>query len=233
MLTLQEITEALPAHLKTCASQELADAVNAVSTDPEAAREIRENFLSYTAVLKEGRFKIEHYLDAVAYVSYKLMGYSNHESYVRTFPQRYAALAARGASPKDVSAYVAAFHKNKLVNLILEQSLIPSWVLNQDAYQKAINAQLDLMTNSKSDMVRTQAANSILTHLKRPEKKEIGLSIGLAETSGMTELKDMLTALAEKQQAAIGSGMTTREIAHQPLIEGRMKDVTPIKDPAE
>lgn len=231
MLTLQELTEVLPPHLKTAASQELVDMVNGATTDPEVAREIRGNFVTYTSVLKEGRFRIEDYVNAVAYVSYKLMGYSNRESYVRTFPDRYAALVARGATEKDISAYVAAFHKNKLVNLVLEQSLIPSWVLNQDAYQKAINTQVDIMNDPKSGpMARTQAANSILTHLKRPEKKEIGLNIGLAETSGMTELKDMLTALAERQQAAIGKGLTTREIAHQPLIEGTMKDVTPIPD---
>lgn len=233
MLTLQEITDALPAHLKTFASQELTDAVNAAATDPEAAQTIRDNFISYTSVLKEGRFRLEDYLNAVSYVSYKLMGYSNREAYVRAFPARYAVLVARGASEKDISAYVAAFHKNKLVNLVMEQSAIPTWLLNQDAYQKAVNAQLDLMANSKSDMVRTQAANSLLTHLKRPEKKEIGLNIGLAETSGMTELKDMLAALAERQIEAIGSGITTREIAHQPLIEGTVKDVTPAKGTSE
>jgi hypothetical protein len=102
-----------------------------------------------------------------------------------------------------------------MVNLILEQTLIPAWVLNQDTYQQAINEQARLMLNAKSEKVRSDAANSILTHLKKPEKKEIDLNIGMQETSGMSELKDALTDLASRQQQAIQEGITTREIAHQ------------------
>lgn len=210
----------MPTHLKSNITQELIDKVNAISNDPEVADHIRSNFISYTSVLKEGRFKTEDYLHAVAYVSYKLMGYTNEESYARTFSQRYAALKAAGRSSKEISSYVSAFNKGKLVNLILEQTLIPSWVLNQDIYQEAIRVQAELMLTARSEKVRSDAANSILTHLKKPEKKEVDLNIGLQETSGMSELKEMLTVIAERSQEAIRSGVTTREIAHQPLIRG-------------
>jgi len=203
--------------------------VNSISSDPEQARVIRENFIGYSSCLLKGRFKSEDYVHAVAYVSYKLMGYNNQESYARTFPARYRGLVAKGTSSKDISSYVHAYNKNKLVNLILEQSVIPSWVLNQDVYQKAINTQLELMVTAKSEKVRSDAANSILTHLKKPEKAEIELNIGVQETSGMKELKDALTSMAEKQRELITSGATTREVAHQPLIEGTAKDITPDK----
>ena len=98
MLTVDNIKEALPAHLKNSASQNLADHVNQIAQDPEVAEHVRNNFISYTAVLTQGKFQVEEYINAVAYVSYKIMGYTNKESYARTFPQRYAALAARGAS---------------------------------------------------------------------------------------------------------------------------------------
>lgn len=225
MLTLQELTEALPTHLKSSASQHLVDLVNNVSSDPEAAEAVRDNFITYTSILKDGKFKTEDYLNAVAYVSYKLMGHSNRDAYAKTFPTRYQALVAKGTSEKDISSYVSIYNKRKLVNLILEQTLIPTWILNQNTYQEAINTQALLMVNSKSDMVRTQAANSILTHLKRPEKKEIELNLGIRETSGMNELKEMLTALAEKQQAAISGGMQTREIAHQRLVPQNSEEV--------
>ena len=232
MFTLEDLTMALPSHLKASATQELADKVNSLTTDPEYARTIRENVISYTGILKEGRFKIEDYLHAVAYVSYKLMGYNNQESYKRVFSSRYATLVANGADDKAISAYVAAFNKGKLVNLILEQTLVPTWVLNQDVYQKAINTQAELMIYAKSEKVRSDAANSILTHLKRPEKTQVELSIGDAESSGMRELKDMLGHLAQRQQEMITSGVNTREIAHQKLmtgsIEGVAKDITPV-----
>lgn len=231
MLTVQELKEALPAHLKSNATQGLLDRVNAISTDPEVLAQIKENFVSYASVLKEGKFKTEDYLPAVAYVSYKIMGYTNQEAYARALPDRYANLVARGATNKDISAYVAAYAKGRLVNLIMEQTLVPVWVLNQEIYQKAINTQAMLMMTAKSEKVRADAANSILTHLKRPEKKEIDLNIGVTETSGMKELKDMLTELAEKQQAAISSGMTTKDVAHQSLKQvGEVIDAEVVKD---
>jgi hypothetical protein len=215
MLQKDDVVAAMPAHLRSAVSQGLVDKVNAISKDPEIADAIKGNFISYTSVLREGRFKTEDYLNAVAYVSYKLMGYNNEESYARTFNARYTALKAAGRTSKDISAYVSAYNKGKMVNLILEQTLIPAWVLNQDTYQNAINEQARLMLNAKSEKVRSDAANSILTHLKKPEKKEIDLNIGMQETSGMTELKDALTDLASRQQQAIQEGITTREIAHQ------------------
>lgn len=217
MLSVDDLKSALPTHLKGAATQDLADKVNNITQDPEFAKTIRENFVGYAAILKEGKFKVEDYLNAVAYVSYKVMGYTNQESYKRTFPNRYAALVAQGADDKTISAYVAAFNKNKLVNLILEQTIIPAWVLNQDAYQRAISTQLELMTTSQSDKVRCEAANSILTHLKRPEKTQVELSLGEVETAGMKDLKETLSILAQQQRELISQGVNTRTIAHQKL----------------
>lgn len=222
MLTREMVEQALPPNLKGAATQAFTDQINNLIADPLVADQIRQNFISYTSVLRDGRFKTEDYLHAVAYVAFKHMGYSNQDAYFRTFPQRHAALLAKGTSPKDISAYVSAYHKGKLVNLIMEQSLVPMWIVNQDAYQKAINTQLDIMDNSQSDIARTQAANSILTHLEKPKDAAVNLNLNLAETSGMTEMRDMLLSLAKKQQQAIELGVSPAEIAGQRLI-----DVTP------
>lgn len=224
-LTVEIVAKMLPAQLKGAATQELVDKVNNVSTDPIFAEQVRENFLSYTHVLKEGKFKTEDYLSAVMYVSYKLMNLSNQEAYARTFPQRYQILMSRGLSAKDISSYVAAYNGNKLVNLILEQSLVPTWVLNQDLYQKALNTQAELMKDSESDFVRTQAANSILTHLAKPKESTLHLKVGEAESSGMNELRETLTRLAQQQKTLIESGVTTKEIADQRIIEGESSNV--------
>ena len=229
MLTVSDISAALPPHLKSHATQDLTDLVNAAATDPETCATIRENFITYTAVLREGRFKTEDYLNAVTYVTYKIMGYTNMESYARTFPNRYGALRARGASDKEISSYVAAYNKNQLVNLIMERTLVPAWVLNQDAFQAAINKQVDLMTNAKSEKVQMEAANSLLTHLKKPEKHQVDLNVGIAETSGMKELNSMLGELAQRQKELITQGTPTREIAHQKLkvVEDLSENGTP------
>lgn len=220
--TIDKVKESVPAHLRASVSQALVDKLNAVAKDPIMGEDIRNNFVSYSAILREGKFKIEEYLNAVAYVSYKIMGNSNQDAYAKTFPQRYAKLLAAGASTKDISSYVSAYNKGKLVNMILEQSLVPSWVLNQDLYQKAINVQADLMQNAASEKVRVEAANSLLTALQKPKDNNFQISIGEVENAGMKEMRDLLSELAVNQRNGIASGqMKTIEVASQRLVSDK------------
>lgn len=218
-LTREMVERSLPANLKAAATQELTDQINNIVSDPLVAEQVRGNFISYSGILREGKFKTEDYLHAVTYVSFKLMGMSNQDAYFRTFPTRYQTLMAKGTSTKDISAYVAAYHRGKLVNLIMEQSLVPSWILNQELYQKAINVQADLMMTAHSEKVRTDAANSLLSHLAKPKEAGPLVNIDLRETSGMAELKGMLTKLAQTQRNAIENGAATRDIAAQRIID--------------
>ena len=219
MLTIEQVERALPVNMKVVVDQAMVDYINNLSSDQLVAQSIRDNFIGYSGVMKDGRFKTEDYIHAVAYVSYKLMGDSNQDAYFKTFPHRYQTLVGRNTSAKDISAYVSAYSKGKLVNLIMEQSLVPSWVLNQDLYQKAINVQASLMMTAQSEKVRTEAANSLLTHLTKPKEAGPLINIDMRETSGMNELKDMLGKLAQQQLDLIQSGVTTKDIAAQRIIE--------------
>lgn len=219
LLTREEISSAMPAHLKNSVSDGLVARVNAIANDPLESVHIRENFISYTHVLKEGKFKIDDYLNAAAYVTYKMMGFTNQDSYARTFPDRIRRLRAEGRDTQAISSYVSAYNKTKLVNLIWEQTLIAPWVLNQDLHQQALYVQADLMVNAKSEMVRTTAANSVLAALKRPENAKITLDVDVADVSGITELKDMVGRLAEAQQRTIEGGGSTKSIAHSELFD--------------
>ncbi len=238
-MTVELLRAVLPKHLQGNATQELADKINNINLDPEVAEEVRNNFLSYTKVLQEGKFKTESYLDAVTYVTHKLMGYSNQDAYIRTFPDRYQALVARGISAKDLSAYVAAYHNNKLVNLILEQAIIPSWLLNRDIYQRAINTQFELMTNPDvSAKVRSDAANSILTHLKQPESQKVELEVGVKHGGGIADLVATMHQLAKQQQELIQRGVPARHVARERLavggevVDADFKEVVPASLPS-
>lgn len=225
MLTQAQVAMAVPTKLKVSVTQDLVDKLNNISTDDLHAETIKENFVSYTKVLMDGRYKLEDYMNAVAYVSYKMMGYSNQDSYYRTFPDRHAALVARGASSKDISSYVAAYNKNKLVNNILEQAMIPIYILNQDAVQRAINTQLEIMADTDiSAVARTQAANSILTHLVKKEEAKIELNIGTEESSGMKDLKNAMADLAIQQKRLIQAGASVKEVAEASIIEGEYSE---------
>lgn len=225
MITEDELKQAMPSAMKTLVTTQMVNNFNAIGVDPDFADTLRDNVISYASVMKDGKYKIADYLSAVMYVSYKAMGYNNQEAYSRTHPQRYANLVARGATQKDISAYVAAYHKNQLVNKIMEFVAIPTWVLNQDIFQKAINVQADLMINAQSEKVRMEAADSLMTHLKRPEVKGLEVKISTEDNSGMNELKNTLADLAKKQKEMIMGGSSARDIAHSKLI-----DITPEKN---
>lgn len=226
-LTKQQVVNALPSNFRNSVTQELVDTINNVTQDQLLAESFRENFISYSGVMKDGKFKVHDYLNAVQYVTYKHMGYSNKDAYFKTFPNRQAELVARGTSEKDISAYVSAYHRGKLVNLIMEQSLVPVWIVNQDNYQKAINVQVELMNTAVSEKVRCDAANSILTHLAKPKDQVTNINLDLRENSGLSDLKNTLQALAEKQIEAIQGGTSTKEIAGSKLVRAD-EDITDV-----
>ena len=157
-LTLETFRTALPDKVKKTINQDLMDSINKTLSDPDMFETYRENLLSYASVMADGRFKMESYVSAVKYVSHKLMGASNIAAYIKTFPDKYQDFINRGIETKDIASYVTAYNKSKLVNLIMEQTLIPSYVLNQDLYQKALNVQAELMLTAKSEKVRSDAA---------------------------------------------------------------------------
>ena len=227
-LTIEQFKQALPEKVKKSVNQELIDSINNTLSDPEMFEAYRENLLSYTKVMADGRFKVQEYTNAVRYVSHKLMGCTNIEAYTKTFPDKYARFVAQGVVAKDIASYVTAYNKSKLVNLIFEQTLIPSYVLNQDLYQKALNVQADLMVNANSEKVRTDAANSLLSHLKMPEVHKVELDIAVKEDSSIAALRQATLELARHQRDSIGAGqMNAQEVAHSKLqvIDVEAKEV--------
>lgn len=217
-LTIDQFKQALPDKVKKSVSQELIDQVNTTLSEPELFEAYRDNLLSYTKVMADGRFKVQEYVNAVRYVSHKLMGCTNIDAYTKTFPDKYQRFVAQGVASKDIASYVTAYNKSKLVNLIFEQTLIPSYVLNQDLYQKALNVQAELMVTANSEKVRTDAANSLLTHLKMPEKQKVELEIGVKEDSSIAALRLATLELARQQRLSMEAGqMNAQEVAHSRL----------------
>lgn len=225
-MSVEQFKESLPKQLHNRVSKEVMKNINTTLADQHTREHFRDNLLSYTNVLKAGKFKLNSYIDATRYVSFKLLGYNNQESYSKTFPGRITILLKEGATEKVISSYVAAYNKNKLVNAIWEQTLIPSYVLNADLYQKAINVQAELMTVSSSDKVRTDAANSLLSHLKPPEIAKVELDINVKDNKTIDELRKTTLELANIQKKLIqGGSMSAKDIAHSDIII-KAEDIT-------
>ena len=181
MLTLEQVKSSLPPGNRNNVTQDMVNQLNALSKDPEEAGYIRENFISFSQVLMEGKFRLGDYVQAVMYVSYKVMGKNNIDAYRLTFPDRHSAMVAAGKPQKDIASMVTAYNKGVLVSKVMERAIIPSWILNQDMFQAAIQTQYEIMTDPDINARdRTAAANSLLTHLKKPEVHKSELKIDIA-----------------------------------------------------
>jgi len=206
-LTVEQFKQVLPPKMKKSISQELVDQINNTMEHPETMALMRENMLSFTSVMNDGRFKIQQYIAAVKYCSFKFMGDTNLMAYTRAFPEKIAQFTADGVSNKDISSYVNAYKNSKLVMLIMEQSMVPCYVANNHMFQDALNTQHLLMHDpTVSPKVRSDAANSILTHLKPPENKKIEIDIGVNQGSIIEDYQQAMVRMVEKQQELIAAG---------------------------
>lgn len=218
-VTEEQLKAALPDKLKTTVNQSLITQVNSRLNNPESWEVYKENLLSYGHVMRDGKFKIEQYIHAVKYVSFKLLGLTNKDAYKNTFPDKYQAFLVANVPSKDIASYTSAYNKTKLVNLIFEQTLIPTHVLNAPMFQDALNTQASLMVNAKSEKVRSDAANSILTHLKRPEVQKVELDLGLKQDKTLDTLRATTLELVEAQKKLMKTGVVSAaDIARAKLI---------------
>ena len=221
-ITELEFKAALPAKFHSQVNQQTMDTINNLLFEPEMAESYRENFIGFSHVLQEGKFTIEAYVNAIKYCSFKIAGLTNKDSYIKTFPVRYKQHIARGTSEKTIDSYVCSYNKSKLVTSILEQAYIPTWLLNQDAVQTAVNKLMYLMEHAESEKVQADSANSILNHLKPPENNKIQLDIGMSSGTRDTlnDLRSTIKDLASMQRHNITNGMTNaKDVAESRIIE--------------
>lgn len=219
-LTVQTFSSLLPKNVKFNVDQAFIDEVNGLIDDETVRDTFLENMITYTSVLTEGRFTMQQYTNAIKYVSHKMFSKTNNTAYQATFPDKYNDWLVNDVPPAHISAYVSAYHNSKLVMAILAQAVIPTHLLNAGVFQDAINVQARIMNDEDvSAKVRSDAANSLLTHLKAPETKKIELDVAVSTTSAIDELRAATEQLVEQQVKALDSGATTAEqLAHSSII---------------
>lgn len=215
MVTSEQLELALGSK-RNWASQELVTTLNSIETD--GADLVRENWLTHANVLREGTYSLDQYTTAIKYVSLKQMGHTNQQAYSIALADRYQELVAKGYDDQRISSHVSAYHKGALVQKILAQSTVPLYMLYQDEAHKAIKTLVQVMTEPNASFkTRAEAADKLLTHIKRPEAAKVELEVSQKASDGMNELTAMMRDLAKKQLAAIESGESVRTVANLPL----------------
>lgn len=230
VITEEQFKAALPKGMKIAITPDMLQHINNLLQDERLQQNFRDNLITFTSVMKEGKFKLESYISAVEYVSRKLLGDTNEKAYGAVFPARYNKLIADQKSDREIAAHVSAYHHSKLVGLIMAQTLTPVWVYNQSAVQEAINTQLMLMRDEKvSPKVRCDAANSLLQHLKQPEVAKVELDINVSEDDSISDLKRAIAELAQNQRDSIQSKQSSAQSVIGTVIVPKETDIVVAK----
>ncbi len=206
-------------------SDELIDLVNA-EPESEIRRVYRDNILSYSSVLATGKYSLTAYVHAVKFVSLKLLGDKHSIAYSKVFPDRYQELINKGATPSKIASFADNYSKNALVVKILEQTMVPTHILNAGIYQQAINTQADLMLNANSEMVRQKAAESLMNNLAAPVAAKLELDMTQNASDALADLRETTAKLAQQQLRMIAGGQfTAKDAAHSDIIAKKVKPV--------
>jgi len=227
MIGITEIKPLLPRKIGNSLTAVLINKLNTADSDHFIQETIENIFKGYIGLLSEFNYGIEEYINASIFVGYKFHGFTNLDAFKRTFPKKYNDYILNGADSKQIAAIASGYSKRGVVSKLIEQSMSKMWVLNMDNYQKAIDVQVELMQNAKSEKVRCDAANSVLTHLGKPKDTITNnhINIDLREHTGLADLKDELAELAQQQLSMINMGVSAKKIIEvNPMINKEDRD---------
>ena len=225
-LELAVVKKLLPKSHATMLTQDFLDRVEASVKDTEVAEQFKENFITYLSVLRGGKYSMDDYTHAIKYITFKLLGYTNRDAYISTFPERYARLCKTG---QVVDPYVQAYNKGKIVNQIYEQTMVPTYILNAPLHQEALSELAKMIRDpGVRGMTKVKACEAILNYTKPPEVAKAEITIGMDQQETISELREVTEGLAAVLQQSIKEGaQSLKEVAHRKII-----DVTPKEEVA-
>ena len=215
----EELRSLLPEGIKgniTESTVKYANELVAAVEDPELAR---ETIITFSEVLKDRSHSPYNFMKATLYVTLVSNGYKKRRAYSRVFPDKLKKLKKDKRNSSYIATVVNAYHKSKLVQSIMAQTIAPIHVLYSGVFHKAIKKQVELL-DAHSEIVQQKAASSLMDTLAPPDivaeeaEKNTGKAIDIVGT-----ILEATMELAEKQQQAIKDGrITAKELLGAEII---------------
>lgn len=224
LLTVEGLQRIYPRKVNRETLEECIEIMNKsiVDMDFVMREHYRDNLVNVIDVIKEGeRIKFADYVKAVKFCSFKMAGYTDVRAYSLTFPERIERMAKEGISNANLYVYANSYSKNKVVVEIMAKLIVPTHIMYQDYFHMAVKTQVEIMTDdSVSPKVRSDAANSLMTHLKQPEIKQAELKISTNDSGVIGSLAEALNNLSSAQKQALSSGsIKLKDISEAEIIE--------------
>ena len=194
--------------------------LNRILSDVHTLNNFKENLVTYKSILQDGKYKVQDFFNAVAYVNFKSMNHKNIEAYALVFPVRMTTFKQQGKSIEEIHSIVSGYHRTKLVTNIMAQAQIPRHLLFGDIYQEAIYMNLKIMRDDRTRIdVKQKAAQFLAEHLAMPEDANIQLNITHDGTDFVKEMRNTMEALGSKQLDQLKQGnMSLKDIAASKIV---------------
>jgi hypothetical protein len=178
-------------------------------TDPEG---FQDRLVSWSSVLKKGRYRLDDYVKAVEYCTLRAADTSQLDSYQVCFPNRCNRVENGVVVRKPegtIRALSSLYDKGDLVQGILSQMQIPLHIMFMSESYKAVMKLVQLSQTAESERVQMEAADRLLFHIKSPEIKKVELSVGFQADDTINSINAALDKFAEIAHDRIKAGMVT------------------------
>ena len=220
-----KVKDCLPSKFAEIVGDELIDKIDAlILQDSEIKDTIFENLIDFKEIAMGGGIKVDSFVNATLYVSYYLLGKTKTDSFTKVYPGRIDRFNKEGKSIGTINNIIGGYHRSKLVQTMLGQCQMPSYVMFRNVFFKAVKIQVEIMEDDNvSATVRQKAACSLMGHLKEPEIQKVELDVNHKSDDGVDIIKELLNAtkgLAQSQSVAISDGSKTAgDIANSDIID--------------
>lgn len=224
-VTVEELKILYPVKVAGKVLEQAAEILNTATEDMDyvMAKEFRDNCLSFIDILKNSKSRVSFadYVNACKFATFKLAGNTDVRAYALTFPDRIRRMERDKVPNSHLYQYASIYSKNKTVVEVMAKLVVPTHIMFQDIFHQAVKVQSELMLNdSISPKVRSDAANSLMTHLKTPEVKQAELKVDVQGSGAIEQLAEALGSLSGKQSEMLREGRySLKDIREATIIE--------------
>lgn len=224
-VTVEELKILYPIKVAGKVLEQAAEILNTATEDMDyvMAKEFRDNCLSFIDILKNSKSRVSFadYVNACKFATFKLAGNTDVRAYALTFPSRIRRMERDKVPNSHLYQYASIYSKNKTVVEVMAKLVVPTHIMFQDIFHQAVKVQSELMLDDKiSPKVRSDAANSLMTHLKTPEVKQAELKVDVQGSGAIEQLAEALGSLSGKQSEMLREGRySLKDIREATIIE--------------
>ncbi len=236
-LSLEVIHSQIPAKMRPMVDDDVMQEIQKLSEDPDYGDEFLDVYIDYLNVLRDSpRRNHQQYMKAIKFFTLVEAEHSLTDAYIKVFPERYETRTRNSPEPDPnkkkqiMRGEASRYNSTQLVTEIRKAATVPVQLIHRHLLHEAILVNADLMHNSRSDMVKQKAADTLIRELKPAEDAHIEVAVAVKSTV-IDDYERSMRLMVEKQQELIAQGGDLKTITNAPIKV--INPVEPEEEPEE